>query len=258
VELGLAGKIAIVTGASEGIGRAVAQRLAEEGALLAMCARRADVLQRAAQEIAAAAGTDVLAVPADVTRPPDLERLVQATVDRYGRIDILVNNAGRSAAAPVEAVPDEAWQADLDLKLLAAVRLTRFVVPHLRRAGGGAIVNMTTVGGKAPGAASLPTSVSRAAGIAFTKAASQDLARDRIRVNTVCLGMIKSMQWVRRVQAQGIELDEFYRRQGQQVPLGRVGEAEEVADLVVFLVSDRAAYITGAAINIDGGLGATV
>jgi 3-oxoacyl-[acyl-carrier protein] reductase len=258
MDLGLRGKVAIVTGASEGIGRAIAHRLAAEGARVAICARREDVLTRAAQEIAAATGAEVLAVPCDVTRPEDLERLVRRTVERFGRLDILVNNAGRSAAHPLEETTDALWQEDLDLKLMAAVRAIRLAVPHMRRAGGGAIVNITTVTGKAPTANSLPTSVSRAAGIALTKACSKEFARDRIRVNTVCIGSIKSMQWVRCAQALGMDLDAFYAEQGTHIPLGRVGEAEEVADLVAFLVSERAAYITGAAVNIDGGAGATV
>lgn len=258
MDLGLQGKVAIVTGASEGIGRATAHRLAAEGARVAICARREDVLNRAAQEIATATGAEVLAVPCDVTRPEDLERLVSRTVERFGRLDILVNNAGRSAAQPLEETTDALWQEDLDLKLMAAVRAIRLAVPHMRRAGGGAIVNITTVTGKAPTARSLPTSVSRAAGIALTKACSKEFAPDRIRVNTVCIGSIKSMQWVRRAQALGMDLDAFYAEQGRHIPLGRVGEAEEVADLVAFLVSERAAYITGASVNIDGGTGATV
>jgi NAD(P)-dependent dehydrogenase (short-subunit alcohol dehydrogenase family) len=258
MDLGLRGKVAIVTGGSDGIGRAVAHRLAAEGARVAICARREPELRETAQQIAAATGGEVLAVPADVTQAADLERLVSAAVERFGQLDILVNNAGTSAAGPVATTSDEAWQQDLDLKLMAAVRTIRLAVPHMQRGGGGAIVNITTVSGKAPAAASVPTSVSRAAGIALTKAASKELAADRIRVNTVCLGTIKSMQWVRRAQAQGRDLDAYYAEVGKAIPLGRVGEAEEVADLVAFLVSARAAFITGASVNIDGGAGATV
>jgi NAD(P)-dependent dehydrogenase (short-subunit alcohol dehydrogenase family) len=257
LELGLKGKVAVVTGASEGLGRACAERFARSGARVAMCARRAQVLEAAADAIRQGTGAEVLATPADVTRPTDVEAFVAATVARFGGIDVLVNNAGTSAAAAFEAVDDRAWQADLDLKLMAAVRLCRLVIPILRARGGGAIVNVTTIGGKAPGARALPTSVTRAAGINLTKALASEYAADGIRVNTVCLGIVKSAQWERRAPG---DLDAFYRdvARERRIPLGRVGEPEEFADLVAFLASDRARFITGAAINFDGGASAVV
>lgn len=258
LELGLDGKVALITGGSEGLGRAIAERLAAEGAQVAICARRQGPLDQARQEIKAATGQDILAVAADVTVPGDLERLVNTTIEQCGDIDILVNNAGRSAAQSLLTANDAYWQEDLDLKLMAAIRLTRLVVPSMRRVGGGAIVNMTTPGGKAPPAESVPTSVSRAAGIALTKAASKEFGRDGIRVNTVCIGSIKSMQIIRQAQAAGRPVEELYEAVGWNVPLGRIGEAEEVADLVAFLVSDRAAYITGTSVNIDGGASAVI
>jgi NAD(P)-dependent dehydrogenase (short-subunit alcohol dehydrogenase family) len=260
MELGLAGKVAVVTGGSEGIGRAAAMRLSEEGARVAICARREDLLHRAAAEIRAKTDGDVLAVRADVSRPEDCARFVERAVNAFDRIDILVNNAGRSAAAPFEQVPDEVWAADLELKLLGAVRMARLVVPHMRKQGGGRIINMTTIGGKAPGRGSLPTSVSRAAGINLTKALANEYAGEQILVNTICLGKIKSAQWerFRETQAPNMRLEDFYAARGRDIPVGRIGEAEEVADLVAFLASDRARYITGVAINIDGGLSAVV
>lgn len=260
MELGLKGKVAIVTGGSEGIGRAVALRLAEEGARVAICARRPDVLETTAGEIARRTGSEVLAVPADVTKAADLERVVQTTVERFGRLDVVVNNAGRSNANLFEAVPDEAWQEDLDLKFFAAVRTARLALPHLRASGSGRIVNIVNIGGKQPGARSVPTSVSRAAGIALTKALSKDLAADRITVNAVCVGLIKSAQHERTWRREGAPgtIDDWYAERGKNIPLGRVGEAEEVGDLVAFLASERAAYITGTAINIDGGTSAVI
>ena len=260
MDLGLAGKVAVITGGSEGIGRAVAMRLSEEGARVAMCARREEVLQRAAAEIRAKTGGDILTVRADISRAEDCARFVGQAVAAFDRIDILVNNAGRSAAAPFEQVPDEVWAADLELKLLGAVRMTRLVVPHMRKHGGGRIINMTTVGGKAPGHGSLPTSVSRAAGINLTKALANEYAAEQILVNTICLGKIKSAQWerFREKQAPHMSLDDFYALRGRGIPVGRIGEAEEVADLVAFLVSERARYITGVAVNIDGGISAVV
>ncbi len=257
LELGLKGKVAIVTGASEGLGRACAERFARSGARVAMCARRADVLEAAAKGIRQATGAEVLARPADVTRAADVEAFVAAVVSGFGGVDVLVNNAGTSAAAAFEAVDDRTWQDDIDLKLMAAVRFCRLVIPLMKARGGGAIVNVTTVGGKAPGARALPTSVTRAAGINLTKALATEYAPDGIRVNTVCLGIVKSAQWTRRATG---DLDAFYRDVARQrrIPLGRVGEAEEFADLVAFLVSDRARFITGTAVNLDGGASAVV
>lgn len=260
MDLGLEGKVALVTGGSEGIGKATARLLVREGANVAICARRADVLAAAAEELREGARGEVLAVPADVTLPADLERFVAEAAARWGRVDILVNNAGTAAAAPFEAVDDEAWRADLELKLLAAVRASRLVVPHMRRAGGGRIVNVTHVGGKAPGPASLPSSVTRAAGIALTKAMSKDLARDNILVNTVCVGIIESAQIARAARARFPELplEEAFARLGAGVPLGRIGRAEEVAAVIAMLAGRPGSYVTGAAINVDGGMSAVV
>jgi len=165
LELGLKGKVAIVTGGSEGLGRATAERFAREGVRVAICARRKDVLEQTAEAIRRATGGEILAQPADVTRPDEVEGFVRAVVGRFGGVDILVNNAGTSAAAGFEKVDDATWQTDFDLKLMAAVRFCRLVIPIMKQRGGGRIVNVTTVGGKAPRPQALPTSVTRAAGI---------------------------------------------------------------------------------------------
>jgi 3-oxoacyl-[acyl-carrier protein] reductase len=254
LDLGLSGKVAIVTGGSEGLGRACAERFAREGARVAICARRKDVLERAAGDIRAKTGGEVLAQSADVTKAAEVEAFVNATVSRFGGVDILVNNAGTSSAAGFEAVTDETWLYDLDLKLLGAIRFCRLLIPLMKARGGGRIINVTTVGGKAPQPRSLPTSVTRAAGINLTKSLAHEYAASGILVNTVCLGLVKSAQWERR--ARGGDLDAFYREAARRVPIGRVGEADEFADLVAFLVSERGGYITGAAINFDGGMSA--
>ena len=257
MDLGLSGKVAVVTGGSEGIGRAAAQSLGREGASVVVCARRADVLQQAASAVAEATGAQIVPVQADVSRAADVERVIQTAVDRFGRLDILVNNAGTSAAAAFESVTDEAWQADLDLKLFGAIRATRAAVPHLRKAGGGSIVNVLNIGAKQPGARSVPTSVSRAAGMALLKALSKELGPDKIRVNGINIGLIKSGQNHRRWERMGRPgtLDEFYAENARSmgIPLGRVGEAEEVGDLIAFLCSSRGAFISGVSINMDGG-----
>ena len=260
MDLGLTGRVALITGGSEGIGRATAEELAQAGARVAICARRADVLQEAADAISAATGAEVLAAPADVTRADDIERCVRTVTERLGPITLLVNNAGGHVAGPLEATDDATWYADLDLKLLAAVRTCRLVVPGMRAAGGGRIVNVTAIFGKHPGANSLPTSVSRAAGIALTKALSKELAKDNILVNTVCIGLIKSAQMARMAQSRSPDagLDEAFARMGENIPLGRMGEASEVAGLIAFLLSARGSYITGTAINVDGGTSSAV
>jgi 3-oxoacyl-[acyl-carrier protein] reductase len=262
MDLGLKGKVAIVTGGSEGIGRATAQSLGREGVRVVICARRADVLERAAQDVAEATGAEIVPVQADMRNPTDVERLVHSAARRFGRLDILVNNAGTSAAGAFESVSDDAWQADLELKLFGAIRASRAAVPHLRQAGGGSIVNLLNVGAKQPGAKSVPTSVSRAAGMALMKALSKELAPDNIRVNGVLIGLIKSGQNQRRWEREGgsLSLEEFYAQNATRmgIPLGRVGEAEEVGDLITFLCSSRGTYISGVAINMDGGLSGVV
>ncbi|MET0340011.1 MAG: SDR family oxidoreductase [Polyangiales bacterium] len=255
MDLGLNDKVAIVTGGSEGIGKATARRLAAEGARVVIAARREDVLNRAVEELRSAG--EVSGIVADVTHTDDVTRLVAATLARYGRLDILINNAGTSAAAPFEQVGDDAWQADLDLKLHAAIRTTRAALPALKERGG-RIVNITTPGGKHPPARSLPTSVSRAAGIALTKALSKELAEHKVLVNTVCVGLIKSAQQERGATKRGKTPDQHYAEIGKSVPLGRVGEADEVANVIAFLVSDAASYVTGTSVNVDGGASSAI
>ncbi len=254
LDLGLDGKVAIITGGSEGLGRAAAQRLAAEGARVAICARRPDVLERAAEGIRKAGG-QVLARPVDVSKADQIETFVGEVLSEWGGVDILLNNAGTSAAASFEAVDDAAWLHDFELKFFAAVRLCRLCIPHMKKRGGGRIINVTNLGAKTPAARGLPTSVSRAAGINLTKSLANEYAADKILVNTICIGLVKSAQWERRAKG---DLDAFYQDVAKRVPLGRVGEAEEFGDLVAFLASERAAFITGTAINFDGGMASVV
>jgi NAD(P)-dependent dehydrogenase (short-subunit alcohol dehydrogenase family) len=254
MDLHLTGKVVLITGGTDGLGAALADRLIEEGARVAVCGRDPDRLDATEQRLRGAGG-DALGVQADVTNLSDLERFVDAAVARWGRLDGLVNNAGKSAAGRIDQVSDDEWTADLNLKVLAAARLTRLAVRHLIAAGGGAIVNVLNVGAKAAGAASLPTTASRAAGLAITKAASKDLGGLGIRVNAVLIGLVESGQWRRRADAAGQSEDEYYRQMAQNssIPLGRVGRPEEFADLAAYLLSDRSSYVTGSAINLDGG-----
>jgi NAD(P)-dependent dehydrogenase (short-subunit alcohol dehydrogenase family) len=254
MDLHLTDKVVLITGGTDGLGAALADRLVEEGARVAVCGRDPDRLAATQQRLRDAGG-DALAVRADVTQLADLERFTDAAVARWGRLDGLVNNAGRSAAGRVDQVSDDEWLADLNLKVLAAARCTRLAVPHLAAAGGGAIINVLNIGAKAPGGGSLPTTASRAAGLAITKAASKDLGGQGIRVNAVLIGSVASGQGRRRAEAAGLSEDEVYRRMAESgtIPLGRVGRADEFADLAAYLLSDRASYVTGSAINLDGG-----
>lgn len=255
-DLGLTGKKAIVTGGSDGLGRATAHRLALEGAEVVICGRRADHLAAEAEAISAATGGTVHPVQADVSKAEDCARLMEQASGLLGGLDILVNNAGASAAARLMDTDDAAWQADFDLKVMAAVRLCRAAVPLMRTRGGGAIVNASISGGKAPPAGQLPTSLTRAAGLNLTKSLANELAPDNIRVNAVCIGLIKSAQWDRR--AGNGPVTDLYAELSKKVPLGRIGEAEDYGDLVAFLCSARASYITGTAVNCDGGMCATL
>jgi len=253
MELGLKGKVAVVTGGTEGIGKATAIRLAKEGAKVAICGRSQDKLDKAAAEIMKAGG-EALAVVADVSRAAAIEKLMAAVIARFGRIDILVNNAGTSIRGNFLEVDDKKWNEDLELKLFGAIRCSRIALPHMKKQGGGRIINITTSGAKQPGAGSMPTTVSRAAGLALTKALSKEFAADNILVNTVCIGKIKSGQHERRYTKEGISADEYYGRLVKDIPLKRVGEAEEVANVIAFFASDAASYVTGCSLNLDGGI----
>lgn len=253
MDLGLKGKVAVVTGGTEGIGKATALKLAQEGAKVAICARSPERLDKTADEIRKT-GTEVLAIAADMSKAADIERFMQAVIERFGRLDILVNNAGTSARGKFLEVDDATWSADLELKLFGAIRCTRLAVPHMKKQGGGRIINITISSAKQPGAQSMPTSVSRAAGLALTKALSKEFAADNILVNTVCIGKIKSGQHERRYTREGISAEQYYAQMARDVPLGRVGEAVEVANVIAFLASDAASYVTGSSINLDGGI----
>ena len=258
MEMGLKDKVALITGGSDGIGKAAAKSMSAEGAKVVICARNQDMLDKAADEIRSATGGEVLAVSTDITQPDQIKSLFDKVIETYGRIDILVNNAGTSAAGYFEDVTDETWSYDIELKLFGAIRCSRLAIPHMKAQGGGRIINITTPGGKAPAPRSVPTSVSRAAGIALTKEMSKDYAKDNILVNTICIGLIKSGQherrWERaREQDPSLTLEAFYDGMSSRVPLGRIGESIEAGDLITFLASERAGYITGVSINIDGG-----
>ena len=257
MELGLQGKVAIVTGGSEGIGRATAVVLAREGASVVIGARRQAPLDEARAEVVAAGG-ECAAVSMDVTSDDDCARLVDTAVDRFGGVDILINNAGQSSSGRIESHEIETWAVDLDLKLYGAIRLAKLCVPLMRERGGGRIINLLNIGSKTPGAGSMPTAASRAAGLAMTKALSKEVAADQILVNAACIGSVESAQWhgFHEQRMPDATYEEFLETVGQGIPVKRIGTSEEAANMLVFLASDAASFISGCAINIDGGASA--
>ena len=258
MELGLTNRIAVVTGGSEGIGKAAAISLAREGANVTILARTQSKLDSALQEISSTAIGKVESISCDVTDQDAVNKTFDHILQKWGKIDILVNNAGSGNANSFDDLTNSMLDGDLQLKVFGAVFCSQAVLPTMRKARWGRIINITTAAGKAAAGSSVPTSMSRAAGIAMTKAMSKEYAPDNVLVNTVCIGSIKSGQndrkWKATVsQGSKLTLDEYYVNNGKNIPLGRVGEAMEAGDLICFLASERASYISGTAINIDGG-----
>jgi NAD(P)-dependent dehydrogenase (short-subunit alcohol dehydrogenase family) len=257
MDMKMSGRNALVTGASKGIGFAISRSFALAGANVAMVARRADVLEEAKAEIAKVVPkAKLVAIAGDVSKAEDCARIFAAAEKGLGQVDVLVNNAGKSATGVFETITDEAWQEDIDLKLLAAIRLARLAFPGMKARKWGRIVNVLNSGAKAPRAESAPTSVSRAAGMALTKVLAGEGAPHNVLVNGVLVGLIESDQWVRRHAAEkkNRPIEHLYAEMGARVPMGRVGRAQEFANMVLFLASDAGSYITGTAINIDGGM----
>ena len=255
MDISLAGRTAMITGASKGLGFAMADQFARSGARVAMIARRSDVLVEAKAKIDQAAPGRAIAVTADVSKAEDCERAFQEAARAFGQIDILVNNAGTSRAMPFEQITDAIWQEDLDLKLFAAIRLCRLAMPPMKQRRWGRIINVLNIGAKAPRAGGAPTAVSRAAGMALTKILSAEGAPHNVLVNALLVGQIVSDQWVRRHQSQGanVPFEEFVGKLGANIPLGRLGKPEEFAALACLLASDLGGFTTGTAINMDGG-----
>jgi 3-oxoacyl-[acyl-carrier protein] reductase len=255
MEVRLDGRAAIITGASKGLGLAMAKEFAASGANVAILARNKDTLAEA-QAIASDGATGKVAtVPCDVSKADDIAKTFEAVVRTFGKVDILVNNAGISRAMPSEQITDELWQDDLDLKLFAAIRLSRLVWPGMKERKWGRIINVLNTGAKAPRANGAPTAVSRAAGMALMKVLAGEGAPHGILVNGMLVGLIDSDQHRRRHQREGsnASYEEFATKLGAGVPLGRIGKAEEFAAMACFLCSDQAGFTTGTAINMDGG-----
>ena len=251
MDLELAQRAFLITGGTDGLGLALARKLVDEGARVAVCGRDADRLD-AAQALL---GDDALCFRADVTVAAQLDDFIDTTLARFSRLDGAVNNAGRSAGFPIASANENQWREDYELKVISAVHVARRVLDALESTGG-SVLNVLAIMARTPPASSTPTAASRAAGLAFTKALAAEVGPRGIRANAVLIGLIESSQWVRRAREAGVELPEFYAALAARsnIPLGRVGRAEEFADLAAYLLSPRASYLTGVGISLDGGL----
>ena len=254
MQISLDGRNALVTGGSLGLGRAVAKEFCAAGANVAIVARRQPMLDEAAAAIAASGKGRVITVAADVGTADGCTQAFDAAEQDLGQVDILVNNAGTSARASFEDISDEDWQHDIDLKLFAAIRLARLALPGMKQRRFGRIINTLNTGAKAPPESGAPTAVTRAAGMALTKVLANEGAAHNVLVNAMLVGRIRSDQWVQRAAADGQPIEEYYEALGSTLPMGRLGTEEEFASLACLLASDRGGYITGTAINVDGGL----
>lgn len=249
MNLGLKNKVAIVLGASKGLGKACAKTLAMEGARVVIGSREEKILKDTARELEKETGSELLAVPTDVTAPKDLENIVAVTVEKFGRIDILVNNAGGPPAGKFESFGDREWQSAFETNLLSAVRLTRLVIPHMRKNGSGRIINLASVAVKQPMDNLILSNSIRAGVVGMAKTLSQELAPDNITINNIATGLFLT----ERIK-QLYDTEEKMKKVIKDIPMGRLGNPEELASLIAFLASEKASYITGATIQIDGGM----
>ncbi len=258
MDLGLKNKVAIVAAASKGLGRAAALELAREGARVAICSRKEAEIVQAADDLRRETGAEIMPLTADVTRAEDVERVVAKTVETWGTVDILVNNAGGPPAGHFMDFDDESWLKAFELTLLSVVRFCRAVIPHMQKQGGGRIINITSTSVKQPiDELHLSNSV-RPGVIGLAKSLSLQLARDGITVNNVCPGKILTQRTYDvaelRAKREGIPVEEIVGSLGAAIPMGRLGQPEELGALVAFLASERAGYITGTTIQVDGGI----
>jgi 3-oxoacyl-[acyl-carrier protein] reductase len=254
MDLGLAGRVALVTAASKGMGKASAMGLAAEGAKVVMCARTEGDLKTAAEEIRAKTKAEVLAMPADVTKKDDVTNLVDRAIKTFGRVDILVANAGGPPRGYFEDMTDEQWQGAFDVSLLSVVRLVRGVLPSMKAHRWGRILTIQSVSVKQPIPELLLSNAVRPGVAGMMKTLAGQLGKDGITVNTVCPGKIMTDRFLGGQKISGLSREEYVARAVEDVPVRRVGTPEEFANVVVFLASERASYVTGVSVQVDGGL----
>ncbi len=255
MDVRLDGRVAIITGASKGLGFAMAKEFSASGANVAILARSPDALDAAVAEAQKTASGKVAGFACDVSQADQIEKTFADVVKTFGKVDILINNAGMSRAMPSDKITDEIWQEDLDLKLFAAIRLSRLCWPGMKDRKWGRIINVLNSGAKAPRANGAPTAVSRAAGMALMKVLSNEGAPHGILVNGMLVGQIVSDQIARRYETErpNMTFEEFVAKAGAGIPVGRMGKAEEFAAMACLLCSDLGGFTTGTAINMDGG-----
>lgn len=253
MDLGLADKIGIIAAASKGLGKAIALRFAREGMRVAICARDERVLQATAQEISSVAKTEVLPIRADVTRSDDIRNLVAETVERFGGLDVLVTNAGGPPPGNFFSFDDSAWEQAFYLTLMSVVRLCREAIPYMQQRGSGRIINIASVSVKQPINNLILSNALRLAVVGLAKSLANEFAPYGITVNTVCPGPTQTERMEQLLRAMG-DIEEARRFWTKDIPMGRMGQPEELADLVAFLASENARYITGTVIQVDGGL----
>jgi 3-oxoacyl-[acyl-carrier protein] reductase len=262
MDLGLNGRVALVAAASRGLGKAVATALSEEGARVAMFSRRQEAIEAAAAEVRRRTGGELLPLAADVNRLEELEQVVRATVERFGRLDILVNNAGGPSPGTFDTLSEEQWQQAVNLTLMSAVRLTRLALPHLRTQAGGRIINLTSSSAREPIANLMLSNAIRSAVAGWAKTLAAELAPENILVNCVAPGRIDTERLKEldsaNAQRQARTVEEIRKANEVAIPLGRYGRPEEFAAAVAFLASERASYITGITLYVDGGKLASV
>jgi 3-oxoacyl-[acyl-carrier protein] reductase len=258
MDLMLKGKVAIVGGASKGLGRACAQALAEEGVNLALCSRSQANIETAAQEIRKGTGVEVLAFAADLDQLETVRNLVAATVQRFGRLDIMINNSGGPPLTHARDATEEQWATAVQRSLLFFARMSREALPHLKKSGAGRIINIlaSTVYQPIPNLAL--SGATRMGVVAYAKSLADEVGRDGILVNNVCPGSILSERMLSNVTARakqaGISLEDALAERAAETAVGRIGEPKELANLVAFLASPRSSYITGTTMRVDGGL----
>ena len=257
MDLGLRGKVALITGGSKGIGKATARGLLQEGARVALCARSKGDLDATAAELAKKPGGEVFTASGDLTKPGSAEKIVEATMEHFGRIDILINNAGAAPGGLILDLTEEDWASAIQLKFMGYVRCMKAVLPHMLRQGGGRIVNVVGNDGVKPIAIELTPSAANAADLAVTVALAEQYGRHNICINAVNPGPVATERWDGLVagiaKTRKITPDEAQQRAERSIPLGRICTPEEVANVVIFVASERASFMNGALITLDGG-----